>query len=90
MTQRKVKEDPDLNVLDLLRMKFLDCGDLHVSKTSLGVRRSGNRYLIYLPANRNYLWEMLHSSKVKVRIFVELPEGEPYEDRNWTAPRSIS
>jgi hypothetical protein len=62
-------------ILDLLRGSFIDCGELHVSKTSLGTKRLGNRYLIYLPLNRNYLWQTLHSSRAKVKVFVELPKN---------------
>jgi hypothetical protein len=66
-------------ILDLLRGSFVDCGELHVSKTSLGTKRLGNRYLIYLPLNRNYLWHVLHSSKARVKVLVELPKNPETE-----------
>jgi hypothetical protein len=63
------------NILNLLRRNFIDCGELHISRTSLGAKKSGERFLIYLPQNRRYLWRLLHGSKLRVRVFVELPEG---------------
>jgi hypothetical protein len=64
-----------IDVLNLLKhFNLIDCGTLSISKTSLGKKRSGERYLIYLPINRNYLWRVLHSSKVKVKVLVELPK----------------
>jgi putative cell wall-binding protein len=65
------------NVLELLKKNVVDCGKLYVSKTSLGAKRSGERYLIYLPISRNYLWKILHDSKVKVTVFLQLPENLP-------------
>jgi len=59
--------------------ELIDAGDLRVSKTSLGRKRPGERYLIYLPLNRNYLWRALHESGVKVRVFIEIP-GEALKE----------
>jgi hypothetical protein len=53
------------NVLELLRKNVVDCGKLYVSKTSLGAKRSGERYLIYLPISRNYLWKIYPRFKNK-------------------------
>jgi hypothetical protein len=63
------------NVLELLRKNVVDCGKLYVSKTSLGAKRSGERYLIYLPISRNYLWKIIHDSRIKVTVFLQLPEN---------------
>jgi hypothetical protein len=60
-------------VVGVLSQRLIDAGELHVSRTSLGKNRTGNRYLIYLPLNRNYLWRLLHEKKVKVRVFIEVP-----------------
>jgi hypothetical protein len=53
--------------------ELIDVGELRVSKTSLGKKRTGVRYLIYLPLNRNYLWEAIHEKRVKVRVYIEIP-----------------
>jgi hypothetical protein len=67
------------SIQDILKRRIsgelIDAGELRVSKTSLGKKRPGERYLIYLPLNRNYLWRALHESGVKVRVFIEIPEG---------------
>jgi hypothetical protein len=66
------------SIQDILKRRIsgelIDAGELRVSKTSLGRKKPGERYLIYLPLNRNYLWRMLHEGGVKVRVFVEIPE----------------
>jgi hypothetical protein len=67
-----------LSIQDILKREIsgelIDAGELRVSKTGLGKKKPGERYLIYLPLNRNYLWRMLHKSGVKVRVFIEIPE----------------
>lgn len=40
------------------------------------VRMGKDRYLVYLPVNLNYLWKELHGKKVKVRVYIEIPEEE--------------
>ncbi len=40
------------------------------------VRMGKDRYLIYLPVSLNYLWKELHSGKVRVRVYIEIPEEE--------------
>ncbi len=40
------------------------------------VRMGKDRYLVYLPVNLNYLWKELHEKKVKVRVYIEIPEEE--------------
>jgi hypothetical protein len=61
-------------VEQLLKARVIDAGQLKVSKSSLGPNK-GPRFLIYLPTNRNYLWQALHASGHKVRVYIELPEG---------------
>jgi hypothetical protein len=67
------------SIQDILKREIsgelIDAGELRVSKTGLGKKKPGERYLIYLPLNRNYLWRTLHESGVKVRVFIEIPEG---------------
>ena len=38
------------------------------------VRMGRERYLVYLPTSLNYLWRELHEKKVKVRVYIEVPE----------------
>ena len=61
-------------IMGTLGSKIIDVGELRISKTTLG-KRGGDRYLIYLPMNRNYLWRLLHNANAKVRIYIEIPEG---------------
>jgi hypothetical protein len=61
--------------MDLLQKNVVDCGMLYVSRTSTGTKKPGERYVIYLPMNRNYLWRALHNSKFKVKVLIELPEN---------------
>jgi hypothetical protein len=60
-------------MLKMLRQRIIDVGEVHISRTTLG-KKSGERYLIYLPMNRNYLWKNLHDLNVKVRVYIEIPE----------------
>jgi hypothetical protein len=73
------------SIQDILKRRIsgelVDAGELRVSKTSLGRKRHGERYLVYLPLNRNYLWQTLHESGVKVRVFIEIP-GEALKEKN--------
>ena len=52
----------------LISNRLIDCGELVISKSSLGKKRKGERYLVYLPLSRNYLWRGLHGRKVRVFI----------------------
>jgi len=37
--------------------------------------RLGNRWIIYLPADYNELWETIKKSRKKVRIYIEIIEN---------------
>jgi hypothetical protein len=58
----------------LLKARVIDVGEVRVARTTLG-RREGPRYLIYLPMNRNYIWQALNAwgRRVRVFVFVEVP-----------------
>jgi hypothetical protein len=62
-----------LAVVDAITRGVVDVGELRISRTTLG-KRGGERYLIYLPLNRNYLWRELYERRVRVRVFIEIPE----------------
>jgi hypothetical protein len=57
----------------MLRQRIIDVGEVHISRTTLG-KKHGERYLIYLPMSRNYLWKNLHDLNAKVRVYIEIPE----------------
>jgi len=60
-------------VFQMLNQKLVDVGEVHITRTTLGSKQ-GERYLIYLPMNRNYLWKLLHNLNAKVRVYIEIPE----------------
>lgn len=57
----------------MLKQKLVDVGEVRITRTTLG-KKQGERYLIYLPMNRNYLWRLLHDLDAKVRIYIEISE----------------
>jgi len=60
--------------IDLLHQGVIDAGELRISKTRYRIGdKLEDRFLIYLPVNRNYLWRILHEKNIKVRIFIEIP-----------------
>jgi homoserine dehydrogenase len=71
-----IDESTKATILSLLISgRLLDCGELYISKSTLGKKREGLRYLIYLHSNRGYLWKLLNERKIKVRVYIELLEG---------------
>jgi hypothetical protein len=60
-------------VFNVLSQRVIDAGELRISRTSLGKNNPEKRYLIYLPLNRNYLWQVLHEKNARVRVFIEIP-----------------
>jgi hypothetical protein len=68
-------------VENVIKKGLVDVGEISISRTNLG-RKGGfqDRYLIYLPLNRNYMWRALHSRRVKVRVYLEIP-SESEKDR---------
>jgi len=58
----------------LVLHRFVDVGEVRITRSSLGTKRAGERYLIYLPMSRNYLWKVIHEMNAKVRIYIEIPE----------------
>jgi hypothetical protein len=58
----------------VLSQGLIDVGELRISKTRYRIgNKLEDRFLIYLPINRNYLWRILHKKNIKVRIFIEIP-----------------
>mgnify|MGYP001626445815 CR=1 FL=1 len=35
-----------------------------------------DRFLIYLPESLNDLWKWLHAKRIKINVYIELPEEE--------------
>jgi len=67
-------------IIDMIARNIIDAGELRISKTTLGKRKEADRYLIYLPINRNYVWRVLHQKGQKVRVYLEIP-SESEKDR---------
>jgi len=61
-----------LIIMRLLHTKVVDVGEVRITRTTLN--RRNERYLVYLPTTRNYLWRALHDLGVKVRVYIEIPE----------------
>jgi hypothetical protein len=72
------RQGPDaVTILDLLMGgHLLDCGDLPISKSSLGRKKEGDRYYIHLPIARNYLWRALHGRRVRVFLQISTEGGK--------------
>jgi len=73
------------SVTKLLKLNdtdIIDIGELRISRTNLG-RKGGfrERYVVYLPVSRNYLWKALHEKKIKIRLFIEIPREDSSDER---------
>ncbi|ACL11449.1 hypothetical protein DKAM_1123 [Desulfurococcus amylolyticus 1221n] len=66
---------PDKLLEGLLAGRFIDVGELRVSRTTPDRARGKARYVLYLPLSRNYLWEKLYESRAVVRVYFEVVEG---------------
>ena len=71
-----------IKLLKLNNTDIIDIGELRISRTNLG-RKGGfrERYVIYLPVSRNYLWRALHEKKIKIRLFIEIPREDSSDER---------
>jgi len=68
--------------IDLLHQGVIDAGELRISKTRYRIgNKLEDRFLIYLPVNRNYLWRILHDKKIKIRLFIEIPREDSSDER---------
>jgi hypothetical protein len=66
-----------MGVLDeLLKTSLIDVGEVRIARatTRFGGVEGKERYVVYLPFARNYLWRVLNESGEKVRVYVEIPE----------------
>jgi len=64
----------DLVVNELLRNRLIDVGEVKVSRATLTGVRGKPRFFIHLPMARNYIWEHLNKTGLKVRVYIELPQ----------------
>jgi chlorite dismutase len=62
-----------LVAFQMLRQRLVDVSEVRITKTTMG-KKQGERYLVYLPMSRNYLWRLLHDLDAKVRVYIEIPE----------------
>jgi len=60
---------------ELLKTNLIDVGEVKVARatTRLGGVEGKERYLIYLPLSRSYLWRAIHESGERVRLYMEIP-----------------
>jgi hypothetical protein len=54
-----------------LKEWWVDVGKVRISRINPEKRGGDDRYVIYLPKNRNYLWEELHG--VSACVLIEIP-----------------
>jgi len=66
--------------------KVIFVGDRYITRMTT----HEERYLIYLPTSHNDLWRVIWEGKVKVKVFIEVPETvnkEPSEHEALTQPK---
>jgi hypothetical protein len=56
--------------------KFIDVGERNIVMVTRNYGRGKPRLSINLPIERNDLWQWLWERKIKVRVFIEIPEEE--------------
>lgn len=63
-------------VRELLKTKIIDIGEVKIARatTRLHGVEGRERYLVYLPSSRTYLWKALHETGERVRLFIVIPE----------------
>jgi len=61
---------------ELLKTNLIDVGEVKVARatTRLGGVEGRERYLVYLPISRSYLWKAIHESGERVRLYMEIPK----------------
>jgi len=61
-------------VSEILKTHLLDVGEVRVSRATLTGVRGRPRFFIHLPMSRNYIWDHLNKTGLKVRVYIELPQ----------------
>jgi hypothetical protein len=56
--------------------RIIDVGERHIVMATRDYGRGKPRFSINLPIERNDLWQMLWEKKIKVKVFIEIPEEE--------------
>jgi hypothetical protein len=56
--------------------RIVDVGERHIVMATRDYGRGKPRFSINLPIERNDLWQILWEKRVKVKIFIEIPEEE--------------
>jgi hypothetical protein len=75
--QQMTPEVASMGMLEeLLRTNLIDIGEVKIARatTRLGGVEGRERYLIYLPTSRAYLWRALHDMGGRVRVWIEIPQ----------------
>jgi len=56
-------------ILSKRNKKIIDVGEVRVTRSPAGDKE---RFLIYLPLSRNYLWKIIWNCGRKVRVYIEV------------------
>jgi uncharacterized protein YdhG (YjbR/CyaY superfamily) len=56
--------------------RIIDIGERNIVMVTKDYGRGKPRFSINLPIERNDLWQMLWERRVKVKVFIEIPEEE--------------
>jgi hypothetical protein len=56
--------------------RIIDVGEKRIALNTRNCGDGRPRFMIYLPIERNDLWRLLWEKKVKVKVFIEIPEEE--------------
>jgi hypothetical protein len=63
------------NVLgEVLKTDLIDVGEVRISRATPNGVRGRPRFYIHLPMSRNYIWDHLNKTGLKVRVYIELPQ----------------
>jgi hypothetical protein len=54
--------------------RIVDIGERRIVMATKDCGKGKPRFLIYLPMERNDLWQLLWEKRVKVKVFIEIPE----------------
>lgn len=67
----------------VIKGELIDCGEVTISRSTPNKASRGRaRYLIYLPLNRNYLWEELWIKKTRIRLFIQIIDENKEHNKN--------
>jgi len=66
------------SLIEKLRFNVIPLGARKIVRQT---EKAGGRYLIYLDHGMNHIWKELYKRKVKVYVYIEIPEkGARFQD----------